>query len=398
MIRTYTYKLYRNPKIEKRFSSYVGACRFVYNAAKETKETAWKAGVSLSKYDLIRQLTDAKKAVPFLNEVNAQSLQGAVEQLDLAYKHYFRKLQSGEVAKAKAAYLRNKENADGKINYRRVAEMCRPNWARKGDFNSVVFKQGTKQTKEGFTLSKFGSFRVHNNRPIPGKIKTARIVKRADGLYLSVVAEVPDRINTISENQAVGIDMGIAYFAVTSEGEHIQNPRFLEKQLPALRRAQRSLSRKTKGSIRWKRQRQVVARLYKRISDARRDFLHKQSTALCQRYETIVRGDLNVSGMVRGKLSRHIADVSWASFFQMLDFKAARVVKVNPAYTSQGCNKCGAVDAKSRISQSAFCCTSCGHTTNADLNAAQNILGRAFPDTREARPLGQGLGVKSQKL
>ena len=398
MIRTFTYKLYRNERIERRFERWVSTCRYVYNVAKEVRETAFAAGVKVSHYELCKQLTQAKKDIEFLRQVNAQTLQGALDQLEAGYQSYFRKRKSGEVARMKDQYLARKDKHGGKVNPHVLRGMGKPNWAKKDRFASFVFKQGTDQTAKGFRLSKFGTVKVHNNRPVPGKIKTARMMKRADGLYLSVVAEVPDRITTASKNQAVGIDMGIAHFLTTSEGQHVPNPRFLQRQLPALRRAQRSLARKVKGSRRWREQKQVVARLYQRVTEARKDFLHKTSTALCAQYGTVVREDLNVSGMVRGKLSRHISDVSWASFFAMLEYKAGEVVKVNAAYTSQGCSHCGAVDADSRLTQSVYCCTSCGHQENADVNASKNILGRSFPVARKARPLGQGLGEESHAL
>lgn len=346
MIRTYTYKLYRNNKTEAKFNHWLGVCRYVYNAAKETKEVAYKEGLKLSAYDLSNQLTEAKKALPWISDVNAQTLQGVIEQLDTSYKNFF----------------------SGKAKY--------PKWASKKYWKSFGFKQNIKQTEKGFKLPSFGDIKVFHNRTLDGKIKTARLIQKADGIYLNVVAEVPDKQYCTNESQ-VGIDMGIKYFMVTSDGEFVDNPKFLTKQLKKLRVEQRKLSRKFKQdkqqSNNFYKQVNVVTRLHKKVTDARKDFLHKQSTYLAKEYSTVIHEDLKITNMVRSNLSKHISDVSWGTFFEMLKYKT-KVVRVNPAYTSQKCSCCGHVAKENRLTQSIFKCVSCGHEENADLNAAQNIL------------------------
>jgi putative transposase len=328
----------------------------VYNAAKETKEVAYKEGLKLSGYDLQKQLTEAKKALPWIADVNSQTLQVVIEQLDISYKNFF----------------------SGRAKY--------PKWASKKTWKSFGFKQNNLNSKrpdlrfekEGvFNLPKFGKIKVFNYRHIDERsIKTARLIQKADGIYLNVVAEVPDKTYTTNENQ-VGIDMGIKYFMVTSDGEFVGNPKFLTKQLKKLRVEQRKLSRKFKQgkqqSNNFYKQVNVVARLHKKVTDARKDFLHKQSTYLAKEYGTVYHEDLKITNMVRSNLSRHINDVSWGTFFEMLKYKT-KVVRVNPAYTSQKCSCCGHVAKENRLTQSIFKCVSCGHEDNADLNAAQNIL------------------------
>lgn len=176
--------------------------------------------------------------------------------------------------------------------------------------------------------------------------------------------------------------MGIKYFCVTSDAEFIDNPKFLEKQLKKLRVENRKLSRQKKSSSRWHKQVNVIARLHKKVTNARRDFLHKKSTYFATNYQRVGIEDLQITKMVKGILSRHINDVAWGAFFIMLEYKVTNLVKVNPSYTSQECSKCGHTCKENRVTQSIFKCVSCGHESNADLDAAKVIEGRAFPNSR----------------
>lgn len=361
MIRTYTYKLYPNKKAEAKFNKWLNGTRYVYNLIKETKEIAYQSGASLSNYDLQKQLTECKNEYSWLRSINAQTLQETGERLDTSFKRFFNK----------------------KANY--------PKWAKKKDWRSFGFKQGNLKNKRPdlrfekdgvFNLPKFGKVKVFNCRKIDERsIKKARLVKRADGIYLNVVAETLDKTYCTNENQ-VGIDMGIKYFLTTSDGEFVDNPRFLSKQLRKLKVEQRKLSRQKKGSNRWRKQVNVIGRLHKKVTDGRTNFLHKQSTYLATNYSDIAVEDLDIKKMVKGNLSKQISNVSWGTFFTMLEYKANNLVKVNPAYTSQECSKCGHTCKENRVTQSIFKCVSCGHESNADLDAAKVILGRAFPNSR----------------
>ena len=386
MIRTYTYKLYSNKRVETKFNNWLNVTRYVYNIAKETKETAYKEGVNLTGFDLQKQLTEAKREVAWVDDVNAQTLQSVITQLDISYKNFF----------------------SGRTKY--------PKWASTKTWMSFEFKQSgvrvtspkgyLRQTDKGFKLPKFGEVKVFNNRVIDGKIKTARLIKKADGIYLHVVAEAEaeaeDKVYCTNENQ-VGIDMGIKYFCVTSDGEFIDNPRFLNKQLKMLRVEHRKLSRKFQKGVKvqsknYYKQVKVLAKLHKKVVDARKDFLHKQSIYFAANYSDIAIEDLKITKMVKGVFSKHISDVSWGAFFYMLEYKANNLVRVNPAYTSQECSKCGYTCKENRVTQSIFKCISCGHEDNADVDAAKVILGRAFPNSRERSTLVQALAVESHLI
>ena len=145
-----------------------------------------------------------------------------------------------------------------------------------------------------------------------------------------------------------------------------------------LRIAQRALSRKyikdsKKQSNNYEKAKIKVAKIHKKVTDCRKDFLHKESTYLAKTYSIVYREDLNISGMIQSKLAKHIADVSWGTFFNLLEYKT-NVVKVNPAYTSQKCSKCGHTCKENRKTQSIFECVSCFYVENADKNASLNIL------------------------
>lgn len=344
MIRTYEYKLYNKKSYQNKFDRWIGVCRLIYNLSKETKEYAYRQfGVSLSKYDLIKQLPELKNEYPWMKEVNSQTLQEVVERMDKTYKTFFRG----------GGY---------------------PKWAKKGKYRSFKFKQGVKETSKGFFLPKFGEVKVFNNkRKISGKIKGAILIKKADGIYVQIVFE-PNNIDNIVDKQGdIAIDMGIKYFCVTSDGEYVNNPGHLDKYLKQLRIENRSLSSKIKGSNNWKKQVARLKRTYKKVSDTRDDFLHKTSTEL-SKFENVICEDLSINNMAKNKhLSRHILDCGWGKFFELLSYKT-NLVKVDPKYTSQKCSGCGHIAKENRPTQSIFKCVKCCFEENADKNASLNIL------------------------
>lgn len=353
MIRTYSYKLYNNNHYQKKFDRWVGVCRLTFNTAKELKDYVYKTtGKGISKYDMMKQLPEFKKDFEWIQEVNSQTLQSVIERLYDAYDKFFKG----------GGY---------------------PKWASRKRYKSFKFKQNVKRTDKGFKLPKFGEVKVFNNeRTFEGEIKCADLIRKADGLYINVVVEQEDTKKADSQGR-VGIDIGISYFCVTSDGVYIDNPKYLEKQLKKLRVEQRSLSRKKKGSKRREKQVKKVLRLHKKVTDARKDFLHKISTQLARGYKDIAIEDLKISKMVRDKdFSKHILDCGWGTFFGMLEYKS-NVTRVNPKNTSRECSKCGYVDKNNRKTQSSFKCLSCGHEENADHNAAKVIEGRTFPSSRQ---------------
>ena len=179
----------------------------------------------------------------------------------------------------------------------------------------------------------------------------------------------------------VAIDRGITNFGATSDGDMIANPRCLEASLKRLAHAQRTVSRRKKGSKNREKAKARVARIHRKVRRQRDHFLHVQSARLAKSHGVVVLEKLNVAGMMRGRCARSIADAGWSRFADMLRYKLAwsggSLVEVPAAYSSQTCSACGCVDAESRRSQAVFRCTSCGYRDHADLNAAKILLARA---------------------
>lgn len=339
-MKTYTYKI--KSIDENKFNEWIGTCRFLYNSAKELKETLYKQGVNISCYEIQKQLTQAKKEIPFLKKVHSQTLQAIVERLDRAYKSFF--------------------NGGGY-----------PKWAKKGKWKTIPFKSVKHIGGNQFSLPKWGNVRVFYSRPIEGALKTARIKKEVDGYYLQVVTDIDANINE-HDNQ-VAIDLGVKYLFVSSAGQFVPNPKHFKKYEKQLRVEQRSLSRKKRGSNNWHKQKRRVQQCYLKLRRARKDFLHKASTNLARQNSTIFIEDLNVVGMAKSRLAKHIYDCGWSMFVKMLEYKT-NVVKVDPKYTSQECSECGHIARENRLTQSEFECVKCGHAANADFQASINILKR----------------------
>lgn len=375
---TYKRKLKLTKAQEQRIDSWIGACRFVYNMGLEIRIASWKnLQKGVSKFDLMKQLPEIKD-IDWIKDVPAQSLQGAIERLDRSYKNFFRTCRSG-----------------GGF----------PKFASKKTYKSILFKKGQCRPSIRINLNKImlpkiGELKMFKDSPVIGKIKTATIIKEPTGYFVCIVCdEISKTIKNPDENQVCGIDMGVAYFCVDSNGNLIENPRHFKEYEKKLRIENRSLSRKKKGSGRWKNQAKKLSLLHHKIANVRKDFLHKQSTALAKRYHTVHVEDLKINNMVKNKnLSKHILDCGWGMFRAMLEYKTG-VVRVHPKFTSQTCNVCEAKDSKNRISQSEFICKSCGHKSNADINAAKNILSKGIALNRKSEPLGCALveGLVSRK-
>lgn len=361
-MRTCKYKLKLTKAQSARVESWIGTCRYVYNLALETKINAYQsAGFNLSKFDLMKQLTDVRAEKDWISDVPCGVQQNVLEGLESAYQKFFK--GSGF-----------------------------PKFAKKGEYNSIRFKLA-KSTKCGFKLPKLGNVRVFKDRHVKGKIKTATIVKERNQYFICIAAEVEsENLYPTNENQVVGIDMGIAYFLVDSDGCFVENPRVFKKYEAQLRIENRSLARKKKGSKSRQKQKERLSKLHLKISNVRKDFLHKTSIKYIKENSLIVAEKLVVKNMIKfGNLSKSISDASWSSFFLMLKYKSKlyekTFVQINPAYTSQKCSCCGHVAKENRLSQSKFECVECGHQQNADLNAAQNILREGIAQNRQREAL-----------
>lgn len=351
---TYKRKLILTKKQQSRIDSWLGACRCVYNLGLEIRIAAYRnKQISVNKFELMKQLTDIKD-IDWIADVPSQSLQNVIERLDNSYQKFFK---------------------GGGF----------PKWANKHKYNSIIFKSAAIFGNT-VKLPKIGSVKIFKDAEIKGEIKTATIIKEVTGYFICITTDATKNIQNKDESQVIGLDIGVAYLYVDSNGNFVNNPKHFKKYEKQLRIENRSLSRKKKGSNRWKKQAKKLSRFHHTISNVRKDYLHKQSTKIAKENHTVILEDLNIKGMSRnGKLSKHILDCGWAAFRTMLEYKT-KVVPINPKFTSQTCNDCGVKDAKSRLSQSKFVCTNCGVESNADENAAKNILdlGKVLNRKREA--------------
>ena len=257
-------------------------------------------------------------------------------------------------------------------------------------FKSVDRVKSLHYPQSGFRLegkklrvNPFGLISVKRHRVIEGKVKTLTLKREPSGKWFACfVVDVPEKPVPVHGGPMVGVDLGLEKFATLSNGLVVGNPRHLRKQEERLAWEQRRLSRKKRGSLRRVRQRLRVAVVHERVSNSRRDFLHKTSRWLVNSYSLIALEDLRVANMIQARgLSKSISDVSWSSFTDMLGYKAAEagstVVFVDAKNTTRQCSDCGLMVPKA-LSERVHAC-SCGLVLDRDLNAARNVLIRATP-------------------
>ena len=313
----------------------------------------------------------------FVGKLNSMARQASAERAWFSISRFYNNCQRGL---AKKGYPKFKK-------FSRSVEYKTSGWKLTEDKKFIHITDKTGIGK----LKLIGTF----NREIIDKstIKRVRLIKRADGFYCQFVLEI-ERVEPFdSTGKEVGIDLGLNHFLTDSNGDKIDNPRFLRKSEKRLKKAQRKLSKKKKGSQKRLKQKSKVARLHLKVSRQRKDFAVKTAKALIQSNDLVVYEDLKVSNMVKNpKLAKSISDASWSMFTDWLDYfgkiHGKFVVAVNPQYTSQQCSSCGNIVKKTLSVRTHVC--SCGCVLDRDENAAINILARANTVGRtEIQALGQ---------
>lgn len=385
-LRAYKYRLRPTRMQEVALSQTLTLCRRLYNGMLEERRGAYsKAGKSLTAYDQMKSLPEVKADLPEYVGVNAQVLQDVAKRLDKAFRGFFRRVKMGKTP-----------------GY--------PRFKPRDRYDSFTYPQPSQNSVLGdgrhVYLPKIGNVRIRLHRPFVGKLKTLAVKREGPEWYVVLTCEVPKAEPLPPTASEVGIDVGTTWFYVTSDGEFCKNHRFFQVSSKNLRRAQRSLARKTnKRSNRRRKAKERVARLYRKTARSRLQLHHEEAKKLVTGHDLICHEDLNVKGLSRGNLGKQIHDVGWGQFFQVLSSKAAeagrRVVAVDPRFTSQRCRICGHTERGNRTGQANFRCLSCGHAENADVNAAKNILsmGQAFvaqrtslEDACHEKPQAAGLG------
>lgn len=374
MLKSYKYRIMPNKRQTELINKHIGSVRFLYNLALETKQIAYASKqVNLSRYDLQKQLPDLKKECEWLKEVNSQSLQVALMNLDAAYLRFF---------KGQSSFPKFKKKSNG------------------GSFN---IPQNVSLENGKLIIPKFKKgIDIVLHRPIKGKIRQATISKTPTGKYfVSILCETGEATKPkakIKKNTTVGIDLGIKSFLVTSEAEVFDNPKFLKTKISKLKYVQRKFS-KSKG----KRTKQKLAKLHEKVANQRKDFLHKVSTELIKNHDSICIEDLNIKGMLQNhKLAQAITDVSWSSFVTMLEYKAEwygkNILKIGRFDPSSKLHaNCGYINKDLKLSDREWICPKCGDVVSRDVNAAINIKNFALKNhlSAEHRPK---LGTNCQTL
>jgi len=365
--RTYKYRIAPTKRQITLFNQTLDECRWLYNHLLEQRKNAWeKEKKSISCFDQCNSLKKLKQERPSLKMVYSQVLQNVAVRLDLAFQSFFRRVKSGE----KPGY---------------------PRFRGQGWYDSFTYPQrGFKIENNTLSLSKIGSIKVKLHRPIEGTIKNLTIRRQNGKWYACFSCEIVPKPLKKSK-KAVGIDVGISSFATLSSGEKIENPRFFKTEQKALAKAQRKLSGQRKGTPERQKAKKIVARIHERISNRRNNFCHQVSRKLVNRFGRICIEDLSINRMKQNNfrsLNRSINDVAWGQFTQYLAYKAEnagrQVIKINPAFTSQDCSKCGYRQVK-KLSNRIHRCSSCGFEIDRDHNASLNILALGLQDIGSIR-------------
>lgn len=374
------YRMYPSGTQQESLLSHCAHARFVWNLAVE-QQSWWTRhrGSAPSHLERNRQLTQARREFDWLRAGPQMVQQQALRDFDQAMRGFFNGTRRRPTWRRKSLNEGFRIVATGPGDVRRLNRR----WAE-----VKVPKIGWVRFRWTCAVGEFKSYRVTMDRA---------------GRWHIAFAQVPDPIPAPETGEIVGVDRGVAHAAVASDGTVYDYDRDdLDRKV---RRLQRRLARCKRGSNRRARVRIRLARAQARRADARKDFLEKATTDLARRFDVIRLEKLNVKSMTRtargtveapgtnvrqkAGLNRSILDKGWASFAQRLEYKATgRVEYVPAAYTSQRCSICGHVASENRKSQAVFRCVACGHTDNADLNAAINIAAGHAVTARGGSPLG----------
>lgn len=358
---TYNYRLYPTKEQSVLLDKHFGCTRFVFNYYlnkeqqhylnnKEDIEAKRVKGF-LSYYDNCKDLTNLKQTTLWLKEVNSQTLQATLKNLESAYRGFFQK-------RSKFPRFKSKKSRQA---------FCIPQHLSIENNRLYIpkFKEGIK---------------INLHRDLVGKFITASIVKTKTNKYFVNITVELDIKELSKLNTDIGIDLGIKNFVITSNGEVFDNKHFLKKVESKLKFLQRQASKKVKGSNNRKKANLKVAELFEHITNCKKDYLHKVSTQLIRENQTIYIEDLNIKGMLSNhRLAKSIQELSWYEFIRMLEYKAKwygrSIIKIDRFYpSSKTCNNCGYIKQDLTLKDRNWVCPKCHTEVDRDYNAALNIL------------------------
>ena len=366
MIKTLKVRLYPDEQQKVLLERHFGSCRFVWNhfldvRTKYHAEHRNDKKKGLSGFDTMRMLTLLKKETTWLNEINSQSLQHSLVELDKAFKSFF------------------KHNTEY------------PNFMSRKDNQYFIVPSRFRTEGNKLIIPKFMEGIGYRDRStMPEEIKQVVITKDVDRYYASVQYECTEKLPKGSGT--VGIDMGIKTFATLSDGLQIEPLNAMGKKGERLKRQQKKLMRKKKGSENRKKQIVKVQKIHQQIRDARTGFNHKVSTAIAKHYEIVVIEDLSIQGMQKNHhLAKGISDQGWHQFKKMLKYKLewrnAELIEIGRFEpSSKLCSSCGNIKNDLKLSDRIYQCNECNLTMNRDLNASINIRNIGFIKVGQGMP------------
>ena len=361
---TYKFRLYPTREQEERFTATLNLCRWLYNCALEHRITAYKrAKKSITKFDQIKELSAIKKDFPQFTTTHSRVLEGVIYRLQEAYDGFFRRIKAGE---KKAGF---------------------PKFQGKKRYNSFNYLggRGFKIVDNKLRISKIGDVKIRLHREIEGtNLRECTITRKNDNWNACISCFIEPK-KTQYTGEKVGVDLGLASLAITSNGEFLESFKYLLKAERRLKFLQRMVSRRVKGSNRRRKAVGMLSKQHEKVANRRNDAINKAVHALLKKYDYIALEDLKIKNMMKNrKLSKRIADSAWGKFITKVQTKAQEmgkeVVLVNPHNTSQLCSECGEI-VKKELKVRIHACPYCGYVEDRDVNAAKNILMRALGET-----------------